>query len=342
MAVQEDKKPTLKTISRLSGMAVPTVSRALNDAPDIGEETKRKIREIAREIGYVPNRAGVRLRTGKTNVISLVLGTDNEVTDHTGQLISSIASELRETPYHMIVTPYFTAEDPMIPVRYIVETGSADAIILNRIEVEDPRVEYLLERSFPFVCYGRSKWRDTHAYFDFDNAAFGRIAANQLTDQGCRNIALLAPPLDQNYARDMVTGATEVLSGKGLSLTVIDGISLDDPAEAIQKHVAEFLAAHPTCDGLICPSTTATIAAVTGAERIGRKIGSDLHIFAKEALPFLKSFRPDIGTARENVREAGVFLARAAIQAIRNPEYPPLQRLIAPVHAKNNSDPTST
>ncbi len=48
-------KPTLKTISQISGLAVPTVSRALNDAPDIGSATKKLVRKIADEIGYVPN-----------------------------------------------------------------------------------------------------------------------------------------------------------------------------------------------------------------------------------------------------------------------------------------------
>ena len=67
------RKPTLKTISELSGLAVATVSRALNDAPDIGADTKKLVRRIAADIGYVPNRAGVRLRTGRTNVITLVL-----------------------------------------------------------------------------------------------------------------------------------------------------------------------------------------------------------------------------------------------------------------------------
>ena len=70
-----ETKPTLKTISRLTELAVPTVSRALHDAPDIGAETKRLVRRIADEIGYVPNRAGVRLRAGRTNVLSLVLSS---------------------------------------------------------------------------------------------------------------------------------------------------------------------------------------------------------------------------------------------------------------------------
>jgi LacI family transcriptional regulator len=138
--LEAGERPTLKTISRLTGLAVATVSRALHDAPDIGEATKRRVQEMADLVGYRPNRAGVRLRTGKTNVISLVLSTDHDVMNHTARLISSVAGALRDSPYHLIVTPYFPAEDPMAPVRYIVETQSADAVILNQIQPRDPRV----------------------------------------------------------------------------------------------------------------------------------------------------------------------------------------------------------
>ena len=334
ITTRRSEKPTLRTIADLSGLAVPTVSRALNDAPDIGTDTKARVRAIANQIGYVPNRAGVRLRMGKTNVISLVLGTDNEVTDHTGQLVSSIAAALRDTRYHLNVTPYFPSEDPMIPVRYIVETASADAVILNRVEVEDPRVTYLMERKFPFVCFGRSKWREAHPYFDFDNMAFGRIAAEAMAEEGCRKVALLAPPLSQNYSQDMIEGAQSAFEGSDIDFEILQGISGDDRGDIIQERISSYLRSAPTCDGLICPSTTATVAAVIGAESIGREVGRDLHVFAKEAIPFLQHFRSHIGTAREDVREAGGFLAKAAIRAVEFPDLEPMQKLISAVRSE--------
>ena len=88
--VPQGKKPTLKTISEASGLAVPTMSRALKNAPDISEATKEKVRRIADELGYVPNRAGVRLRTGRTNVISLVMSSENEMMTQTARLLTSI------------------------------------------------------------------------------------------------------------------------------------------------------------------------------------------------------------------------------------------------------------
>ena len=58
-------RPTLKTIAYMTGLGVTTVSRALNDAPDIGQATKERVRLVAKQIGYRPNRAGVRLRPAR-------------------------------------------------------------------------------------------------------------------------------------------------------------------------------------------------------------------------------------------------------------------------------------
>ncbi len=136
----ETGRPTLKTIAAETGLAIATVSRALKDAPDIGEATKRRVRETALRLGYRPNRAGVRLRTGKTNVIALVLSTEADMMNHTSRLIYSIAAALRGTAYHLVVMPYFPDEDPMTPIRYIVETESADGLIINQTTADDPRV----------------------------------------------------------------------------------------------------------------------------------------------------------------------------------------------------------
>ena len=100
------RKPTLKTIAQITGLAVPTVSRALGDAPDIGRDTKALVRRVADELGYVPNRAGVRLRTGRTSVIALALSTEAEMMNHTARLISSLAATLQGTQFHLNVTPF--------------------------------------------------------------------------------------------------------------------------------------------------------------------------------------------------------------------------------------------
>ncbi len=324
------EKPTLKTIARLSGLAVPTVSRALNDAPDIGAETKRTIRRIAAEIGYVPNRAGVRLRTGRTNVISLVLSTEHDMMNHTARLISAIAGGLQGTPYHMIVTPFFPTDDPMKPIRYIVESRSADAIIFNQVQPEDPRVAYLMERGFPFATHGRSNRADKHPYADYDNGAFARIAVEELARRGRRNIRMVAPPALHTYGRDMALGAQAAAAAAGVALSIVDGVTSDSTNAEIRARIGALVIADPSIDGIICGSTNATMATVAGMEAEGFDVGTDIDIFAKEAIPFLRFFRDRIIVLEEDVKDAGEFLARAAIQAVRQPDLPPLQMLEIP------------
>ena len=91
----QEGRPTLKTIAFMTGLGVTTVSRALKDAPEIGEETRRRVQLVARQVGYRPNRAGVRLRTGKTNVISLILDTEEQVMGFVSDMIYGISEASR-------------------------------------------------------------------------------------------------------------------------------------------------------------------------------------------------------------------------------------------------------
>ena len=311
-------------------MAVATVSRALNDAPDIGDATKRQVRETAARVGYRPNRAGVRLRTGKTNVISLVLSTDHDMMNHTARLISSVAAGLRNTPYHMIITPYFATEDPMDPVRYIVETGSADGIILNQTTPRDPRVSYLMRRNFPFATHGRTDWASEHAFFDFDNDAYAELAVGALAHRGRRNVLLILPPHTQNYAIEMRVGAECKARALGVNTTPLENATSDDPSQQIEEAVQQYAQDNPGIDGIICASTTACMAATAAVERIGHSLGKDIDIAGKEAIPFLKRFRPSILTVFEDVSKAGQFVAEATMKRIADPTGAPMQYLQVP------------
>lgn len=323
-------RPTLKTIATMTGLAVTTVSRALHDAPDIGEQTKRRVQEAADLLGYRPNRAGIRLRTGKTYAVSLVLATNHDLMNHTARLISAVAAGLRGTAYHLNVMPYFPDEDPLAPVRQIVETQAADVIILNQIEPEDTRVAWLMEQRFPFVTHGRSTWCADHAWFDFDNHVFGRIAAEQLIRRGRKSILMVAPKMRQNYAQVLVAGARDVCAEAGVRFDHMTEVTADDSSARIEEAVTHRLTEDPGIDGIITSSTTSCMAATVAAEDLGRVVGADIDLFSKEAIPFLHRFRRGILSVHEDVGTAGAFLARAALQSLTNPEKPPMQGLETP------------
>ncbi|MGL6208431.1 MAG: LacI family transcriptional regulator [Paracoccaceae bacterium] len=312
----DSERPTLKTIALETGLAVATVSRALKDAPDIGIETKRRVREAATRLGYRPNRAGVRLRTGKTNVIALVLSTETDVMNHTSRLIYSIAAALRGTAYHLVVMPYFPDQDPLEPVRYLVETESADGLVLNQTLPDDPRIRYMAQRGFPFATHGRTEMGIDHPYFDFDNRAYSELAVQALLARGRKRLFLLAPPLAQTYAGHMVAGFAEEVARHHAGHEITDAVTSDSGSMRIEEAVFQRFAQPAPPDGIVVGSTTAAMAAVAGAERAGFQIGRDFDLVAKEAIPFLHQFRRDIIVMHEDVGRAGAFLAQALVAAI--------------------------
>ena len=323
-------KPTLKTISELSGLAITTVSRALSNAPDISISTKEKVKKIADEIGYIPDRAGVRLRTGRTNVISLIMSTDSEIMDMTGRLISSIALGLRGTPYHLNMTHHFPGDDPMKPIKYIVETGSADALIFNQVQPNDPRVQYLIEKRFPFTMHGRSCSNEKQSFVDYDNGEFAKIAIEKLVKKNRKHILMITPPQNQSYGLEMVQSAKNTAEKHNISLTIAPIITSDSSITLISDTVSKQIINNKKIDGILVGTPKGAMAAVAGFEKLNLTIGQDIDIVAKDAVNFLKLFRNQIIVINENVEIAGKKLAEAAIHAAQNPDSEPIQYIDRP------------
>ncbi|KQV81767.1 LacI family transcriptional regulator [Rhizobium sp. Root1220] len=327
------ERPTLKTIAFMTGLGVTTVSRALKDAPDIGAETKERVRMVARQLGYQPNRAGVRLRTGKTNVIALVLSIDEEIMGFSSQMVFGISEVLTGTPYHIVVTPHSHSKDPMLPVRYILETGSADGVIVSRIEPDDARVRLLTERNMPFATHGRTDSGLVHPFHDFDNEAFAHQAVEKLVTRGRRRIALLQPPSKLTYYTHTRIGFQTGLHDYGAEEVPLR-VTIDAPLEEIRNAVEAMMRSPNAPDGIVCSAGSAAIAVNAGIEAAGKRLGHDVDMVSKESAPILNWIRPEIITAYEDVRHAGREMAKAVIARIDGVEPEMLQSISQPVWAK--------
>lgn len=329
-----DGRPTLKTIAYMTGLGVTTVSKALNDAPDIGQATKDRVRLVARRIGYRPNRAGVRLRTGRTNVISLILSTETEALGLGSLIIHGISERLAASPFHLIVTPYARSRDPLDAVRYIVETGSADGVIFSRTEPQDRRALYLHEAGVPFATHGRTELPFAHPFYDFDNAAYAELAVERLAARGRRTFALLPPPANLTYARHIAAGFVRGVERLDLTELPLHGVDVDTPPEALRAAVARLMSARRRPDALVCASAYAAILAISAAEDAGLVIGRDFDVAVKESLDLMRKFRPQILVVREDFRAAGVGLAAAALGAIAGRPAEELQTVETPPGAE--------
>ncbi len=324
-----EERPTLKTIAFLTGLGVTTVSRALKNGPEIGEETKERVRQIAKQVGYRPNRAGVRLRTGKTNVISLILNTHEESMGLVSEMVYGITEALAGTPYHLVITSY-SLTDPMEPIRYVVETRSADGVIISHTEANDPRVTYLMEHNFPFATHGRTDMGVVHPWHDYDNEAYAYQAVKLLADRGRKRIALNGPPAHLLYSKFMRKGFDRGL--KDFGLTEYPWVSLDTGAniDHIRDLGLEVGQKSVRPDGIVCNAPLSALALVAGLEAAGMTIGKDMDVVTKRNSQLLAWFRKDLLTIKEDFRVAGKDLANAVMARIEGADPSTLQTLATP------------
>lgn len=324
------ERPTLKTLAFMTGLGVTTVSRALKDAPEIGAETRRRVQLVARQIGYRPNRAGVRLRTGKTNVISLVLNTEREIMSFVSDIIYGVSEVIADTPYHLIVTPYSRSQDPLDPVKYLVETGSADGVIISRTQPNDPRARYMLERGIPFATHGRTDMGLVHPYHDFDNYAFAAEAVRHLAGIGRRRLALVTPPVGLTYYGHTVNGFVDALGEVDASEVPFNTVSIDQSIDQIRTRTTQLMRREVRPDGFVSSAAAATLAVVAGIEDAGLKLGRDVDVVSKQSSELLHLFRRELLIVNEDFRLAGTELARAVLGWIGGAAPGSLQTVVKP------------
>ncbi len=311
----DKNRPTLKSIAYLTGLGVSTVSRALKDDSEIAPETRVRVKLIAQQIGYRPNRAGVRLRTGKTNVVSLVLNPQDNGSGFFADMVYGISDSLADTSYHLVVTPYSLA-DPMMPVRYLVETGSADGIIISRTQPDDPRVRYMIDNNMPFAAHGRTEMGIDHCYFDYDSETFSREALGQLQQRGRKHVALIGPPPTLTYYHHAQLGFERGLAELGLTGFLLGSSNADSSNAELRNAGLALARMHDRPDGLVCVSSASAIAIIAGMRDGGLILGRDYDLVAKPKHDILAYTMPEIIWVNEDFRLAGQALARMLLERI--------------------------
>jgi LacI family transcriptional regulator len=323
-------RPTLKTISEITGLGVTTVSRALKDGPELRSETKARVQAVAAELGYRPDRAGVRLRTGRTFVIGLILDQTVAIAEFERQIVLGVSQALYGTPYHLVILPQIRDADPMEPVRYFVETAAADGIIFTHTRPLDERVRYLLDRRFPFITHGRTEFGEAHPFYDFDNERFVAAAVRRLDERGRRRIALLPAPRHLTCAHHMLDGFRRAVADTGTEGTVIAGVHLDSEAARFRRAAKRIAAAATPPDGIICANETGCIALMAGLREAGLTVGRDVDVIAKSISDVLDYFSPAIDSFYEDYTFSGEELARLLLKRIAGAPIEELQSIAEP------------
>lgn len=303
-------KPTLRTIADLTGLAVTTVSRALSDDPVINHETRRRVQQVALEIGYSPDRAAQRLKTGRTNVIAILLEPHEEILGYGTSIMAGIAKALQGTAYHLIVMPNLPHTSNIAAVNYIMRNNMADGLIMSRTEPLDPRVKLLMEHDFPFVTHGRTEFSTPHPFVDYDNFTFTYEATKRLIAKGRRKPALVSGPQRFTFGSHILHGFMTAVREAGCAYEIISDIDLDHQAGAIRDRIARRYHEGDPPDAYMCGGEVCALATITGMSDCGLTLGVEYDIVAKQTSQLLSAIQPKVETIYEDLKATGEEIGR--------------------------------
>lgn len=322
------KRPTQRNIAEAVGVSVAAVSRALADDPLIAQSTRDLVKQKAQELGYVPDRAAQRLRTGRTNVFSLILPPHEELLGFGTSLERGITQALANTDFHLVVMPDFGDATALTSIKRIVENGQADGLFLSRTEPNDLRVRYLLEKDLPFVSHGRTELATPHAYVDYDNHAFAYQAVRELSEKQAKNLAILLPPEHLMFHFHLAQGFRSACKDNDCQGLVLQGADLDSEPSQIERAVKDHITTHPETNGLILPGDTSALAAMAALQDMGLVPSKDVSLVVKQTSGVFQFVRPKVSNVYEDISAAGFVMANHLLKLIGGEQPARLQTLV--------------
>lgn len=191
-----------------AGVSVTTVSHALNDKGRLPESTRDRVKSVAAELGYSPNRTARRLAGGRTGLLGLAVsrfGAPSGITDfaYFTELMLAASTAAIDHGLALALAPSGEALDP--------QGGLAvdGAVIVDPL-LGDDTVEHLRRAGVPVVTTGRTEpSRERGSWIDNDHRAGTTTVLDHLRERGARRIALLASSADISYSLDVETSYRE-------------------------------------------------------------------------------------------------------------------------------------
>ena len=318
----------IKRLAQHLNISIGTVSRALNNRPDVNEDTRQRVLEAARELGYVPNQSGRSLRRGQTGVIGFMMQTGHEITGQGDTFFMSVFDGVQTvlSRHHLDLVAMLCSseEDRDDYLRRMVSRGFADGLIISSIQRVDPRITFLAERKVPFVALGRSTTDVGQPWLDIDFETIARVAVDRLVARGHRRIGITIPHDDTNLGYVFRETADTALRAHGLSLDpslVFSSL----PNEAGGYDIAQRIVAQPQrATAVILVNETITSGLYRGLSEANYFPGRDIAVIGRDS-PQTRFLSPTLTGFRQSLDELGVALGEALLASM--PEYAELYPL---------------
>ena len=318
LSVKRNSRITINHLAEQLGLTKGTVSKALNEYADIGENTKRRVKRKAAEMNYRPLTHAQAIRTGKTRSIGLVLQAD--VYDGQRPFLADFLAGVSQTAsrenWTLTVATPATENEVLLTLRRLIDERKADGFILPRTKVSDPRIKLLLAEDIPFVMFGRTKDQSGCAWYDVLGEDAIRRAVERLSELGHQKIGFVNSDLKYNFAALRLQGFKEGIRKTGLNLS--DELIFNGAMTGHAGRVATInllrMSSPPTA--IVYATDAAALGAYEAATELKLKIGKEISVIAYDGLPEGAYVKPSLSTFKVDTAKAGARLTALLIERI--------------------------
>ena len=292
------QRVSLKFLAKELGIAEGTVSRALNDYPDISQATRERVKEVAKKFNYKANQNARRLATGVAEAVAYLMPPNTHAISEpfVSQLLEGLGSSLAKRGWDLLVVQVSSPETEAETVEKLSSSGKVSGVVISRPCKEDRRIELLKKYNMPFIVHGRSANSDDYAWYDVDSEKAFHDGVGVLAELGHQRIAFIGVPTDYNFGQMRLDGYQRGLAANNLILdeAIIKIVDMSDDAGAAAT--AKILALPHPPTAILCATDTQAFGALAAIREQGLVPGIEVSVLGYDGLDFGKHTNPPLTT----------------------------------------------
>ncbi|UOB18795.1 LacI family DNA-binding transcriptional regulator [Abyssalbus ytuae] len=315
------RRVTLKQIAKELGVSVSTVSKALRNSKEIGQETTEKIQAFAKLYNYKPNSIAISLQNRKTKNIGVIIP---EIVHHFfTTVITGIEKVANEAGYNVIVCLSDESFDKEVINMETLANSSIDGFIISLSKDTQKRRDFhhlreVINQGMPLVMFDRVS---DEIYCDkviVDDAQGAYKAVKYLLDIGCKKIALISTADYLSVGKLRTMGYKNALEDSGIEYDENLVLKIDD-MDYCQEPIADLFQ-REKFDGVLAVNEIFAVTAMREAIKTGYKIPNDISFIGFTDGLLSKHFYPRLTTVNQHGFEMGNIAARMLIDKLEEIE----------------------
>lgn len=320
---------TIKDIAYALGISPSTVSRALNDHPQIKDETKKAVQEKAKELNYSVNQAASGLRTNKTFSLGVVVP---QVSNYFfSSVLGGMQKVASENNYQLLICQTNEREDEEIRYIQSLVSGRVDGLLMS-ISQETQNFDRLIEvmNNIPVVLFDRTSEKIPTIHVEAEDYRGAYLATRHLLSRKITKIAHLAGPRKLAVSKNRLRGYRDALEENNIpydsSLVSYCEFDISKVPEAVEK----ILRTHPGTRGIFAVNDEIAVEAILALKKLGAKIPEDIAVVGFGDYPIGRIVEPNLTTISHHPKKIGERATHHLIKLINHREEATVMKEVIP------------